>query len=80
MFPSNIKYSGSPTKNGVCDCMIPLDSSFTLAMPPNDDFSSELINLPFTFDFYVNQYNSLYINNNGNISFVNGNVIIFKFY
>jgi hypothetical protein len=39
-------------------------------MLPNDDGSSALINLPFTFDFYGNAYNSLYINNNGNISFV----------
>jgi hypothetical protein len=69
-FPSNIKYAGTMEKNGVCDCMIPLDSTFLLAMQPNDDGSSELINLPFTFDFYGNQYNSLYINNNGNISFV----------
>jgi hypothetical protein len=69
-FPSNIKYVGSAEKNGLCDCMVPLDSTFTLAMLPNDDESSELINLPFTFDFYGNQYNALYINNNGNISFV----------
>jgi hypothetical protein len=69
-FPSNIKYAGTMEKNGVCDCMVPLDSTFLLAMQPNDDGSSELINLPFTFDFYGNQYNSLYINNNGNISFV----------
>ena len=69
-FPSNIKYAGTMAKNGVCDCMVPLDSTFLLAMQPNDDGSSELINLPFTFDFYGNQYNSLYINNNGNISFV----------
>ncbi len=69
-FPSNIKYAGTMEKNGVCDCMVPLDSTFLLAMQPNDDGSSDLINLPFTFDFYGNQYNSLYINNNGNISFV----------
>ncbi len=69
-FPTNIKYNGSIEKNGLCDCIVPLDSTFLLAMLPNDDNSSELINLPFTFDFYGNQYNSLYINNNGNISFV----------
>ena len=68
-FPSNIKYKGNAEKNGPCDCMIPLDSTFTLAMLPNDDNSSALINLPFTFDFYGTPYNSLYINNNGNISF-----------
>ncbi len=70
-FPSNIKYKGHAEKNGLCDCMIPLDSTFTLAMLPNDDNSSTLINLPFTFDFYGTPYNSLYINNNGNISFQN---------
>ena len=69
-FPSNIKYNGGIEKNGTCDCIVPLDSTFSLAMSPNDDGSSGLINLPFTFDFYGNQYNSVYINNNGNISFV----------
>ena len=69
-FPSNIRYNGGIEKNGTCDCMVPLDSTFSLAMLPNDDGSSGLINLPFTFDFYGNPYNSLYINNNGNISFV----------
>ncbi len=69
-FPSNIRYNGGMEKNGTCDCIVPLDSTFSLAMLPNDDGSSGLINLPFTFDFYGNQYNSVYINNNGNISFV----------
>lgn len=68
--PVDIKYNGNSEKNSVCDCFVPLDSTFTLAMGPNDDESSGLINLPFNFDFYGNQYNSLYINNNGNISFV----------
>ena len=67
--PTNIKYSGGNEKNAVCDCMVPLDSTFTLAMLPNDDESTGLINLPFTFDFYGTSFNSLYINNNGNISF-----------
>lgn len=64
-----IHYSGSQEKNGVCNCMVPLDSTFILAMAPNDDYYSSLMTLPFTFDFYGNTYNSLYINNNGNISF-----------
>lgn len=67
--PTNIKYLGGNEKNGVCDCMVPLDSTFTLAMLPNDDGSSAIINLPFTFDFYGTPMDSLYINNNGNISF-----------
>ncbi|MFM7473506.1 MAG: nidogen-like domain-containing protein [Crocinitomicaceae bacterium] len=68
-YPTHIKYNGGLRKNDLCDCMVPLDSTFTLAMLPNDDDSSPLISLPFTFDFYGNTYNSLYINNNGNISF-----------
>lgn len=65
-----VHYSGSQEKNGVCNCMVSLDSTFVLAMQPNDDQYSSLISLPFTFDFYGNTYNSLYINNNGNISFL----------
>jgi hypothetical protein len=65
-----IHYSGGTVKNGVCNCMVPLDSTFILAMQPNDDGSSGSINLPFTFDFYGNQYDSVIINNNGNVSFL----------
>ena len=65
-----VHYSGTQEKNGVCNCMVPLDSTFIQAMLPNDDYYSNLITLPFTFDFYGNTYNSLYINNNGNISFL----------
>lgn len=66
-----IRYSGKATKTGVCDCLIPLDSTFMLAMAPNDDFYSNSIYLPFSFSFYGTTYDSLYINNNGNISFTN---------
>jgi hypothetical protein len=67
----NIHYAGKATKTGVCDCLIPLDSTFMLAMAPNDDFYSNSIYLPFSFSFYGTTYDSLYINNNGNISFTN---------
>ena len=56
-------------KTGLCDCLIPLDSTFQLAMLPNDDNYSNIIPLPFNFSFYGTNYDSLYINNNGNISF-----------
>ena len=60
-----------------CNGFIPLDTSFQVvpfvsAIGPdykNDDYSSPLITLPFTFCFYGNSYNQVYINNNGNISF-----------
>jgi hypothetical protein len=66
----NQHYSGTQVqKSGLCDCLIPLDSTFQLAMLPNDDFYSNSIALPFNFSFYGTSYDSLYINNNGNISF-----------
>jgi hypothetical protein len=40
-----------------------------LAMPRNDDGSSNLLPLPFEIDFFGNTYNDFYINNNGNITF-----------
>jgi hypothetical protein len=72
LVPSNnpiIHYTGKATKSGVCDCLIPLDTTFTLAMLPNDDEFSNVFVLPFNFSFYGTSYDSLYINNNGNISF-----------
>lgn len=48
---------------------VPLDGTFTLALTPNDDGSTGLITIPFNFGFYGTNYNGLYINNNGNVSF-----------
>ncbi|MFM8962874.1 MAG: hypothetical protein ACKOGD_03405, partial [Sphingomonadales bacterium] len=65
------KYTGPQSqKTGLCDCLVPLDSTFQLAMLPNDDSYSNSIQLPFDFSFYGTNYDSLYINNNGNISFI----------
>ncbi|MBB5192703.1 hypothetical protein HNQ50_003447 [Silvimonas terrae] len=47
------------------------DNLGSLAMTPNDDGSSSLINLGFNFTLYGTTYNSLYINNNGNVTFLN---------
>lgn len=41
----------------------------TLAMLPNDDGSSNLLNLPFGVNFFGTNYNNFYANNNGNITF-----------
>lgn len=43
--------------------------SGTLAMTPNDDGSTSLIDIGFNFDFYGSTYNRLFINNNGNVTF-----------
>ena len=65
------------TKANSCDCYIEPDASYTLAMEPNDDESSALINIPFNFNLYGQNYTSMYINNNGNITF-NGPLITFN--
>ncbi len=54
-----------------CACYVEPDVTYSLALNPTDDGSSSLINLPFSFCFYGANYSSLYINNNGNVSFVN---------
>jgi len=68
-----------------CGCDIPLDSTFSPVpftgtgysgcpgLPPyyrNDDsYTATPIALPFTFCFYGHQYNSVYVNNNGTVTF-----------
>ncbi len=36
---------------------------------PNDDLSTPMVPLPFTVNFFGNQYNGLFVNNNGNVTF-----------
>ena len=52
--------------------LFPLDETFQLALPPNDDSSSGPINLGFDFHFFGTVYNSVFINNNGNLTFLSG--------
>jgi gliding motility-associated-like protein len=60
-----------------CDCYLPIDETFSIApfnsgLAPeyrNDDGSTAVIDLGFTFCLYGTQYTSCFINNNGNISF-----------
>lgn len=42
-----------------------------VALTANDDGSTQ-ISLPFTYNFFGTNYNSLFINNNGNVSFNTG--------
>lgn len=62
----------------LCQCMVPIDASFQIVPftngDPNDEYrnddgSTAQIPLPFQFCFYGQNINSLYINNNGNVSF-----------
>jgi hypothetical protein len=38
-------------------------------IPANDDGSTDAVALPFTLDFFGTSYSSLYVNNNGNVTF-----------
>lgn len=68
--PDGVHLSPKSTERaGGCACYQPHDGSYTLAMAPNDDASTGLINIPFNFCLYGNTYTSLYINNNGNVTF-----------
>jgi len=65
----NVYQATIPEKSSSCDCYVEPDASYILAMQPNDDGSSLVINLPFTFSFYGEDHTQLYINNNGNVTF-----------
>jgi hypothetical protein len=43
----------------------------TNTLAANDDGSTGLVDLPFPIDFFNSTYNSLYVNNNGNVTFNN---------
>ena len=48
-----------------------VDCAVTGTLIANDDGSSGSIALPFEADFYGAHYNSLFVNNNGNVTFAN---------
>lgn len=71
--------NGAPVQPALtsCQCWQERDSSWnivpiTIGTPPeyrNDDGSTGLISLPFTFCLYGQNWTDVYINNNGNVSF-----------
>lgn len=54
-----------------CNCYTDPDATYTMdaGLSNTDDGNSLLVNLPFTFCFYGTNYNDVYINANGNVSF-----------
>jgi hypothetical protein len=72
----------SQSTNTNCHCFVPLDSTFQIApmsegpdkgTPPlyqNDNAATPPITLPFNFCFYGQNFDTLFISNNGIISFV----------
>ncbi len=67
--PQN-QLKGGGGSGGQCNCWKEPDASYTLALQPNDDGSSSMITLPFQFNLYGDLYNTCYVNNNGNVSFL----------
>lgn len=75
--PQAVTGGGGGNTNVNCTPFIPVDNTFLIpqfssgSAPnyTNDDGTSQLITLPFNFCFYGTDFNALYINNNGNISF-----------
>ncbi|CAN0117302.1 unnamed protein product, partial [Chrysoparadoxa australica] len=63
------KHGGIPQKATGCISYTAPDNSYQLALAPNDDGSSSPITIPFDFCFYGDTMNTMWINNNGNISF-----------
>lgn len=51
------------------DAVIYDEGCFQNALPANDDGSSPPQGLPFEINFFENRYNTVYINNNGNVTF-----------
>jgi gliding motility-associated-like protein len=77
---SAVRVSAPPAVQSsvLCQCIVPIDASFQVVPftngDPNDEYrnddgSTAQINLPFQFCFYGQNINSVYINNNGNVSF-----------
>jgi PKD repeat protein len=67
--PSNDPDMGLRAIPDSCACYVEPDGSYTLALGPVDDGSTASLPIPFNFCFYGQQQTSLYVNNNGNVSF-----------
>lgn len=59
---------GSVSPLAGCSCYVEPDATWA-TLVACDDCSSGQINLPFNFCLFGSNYNTIYINNNGNISF-----------
>jgi len=50
--------------------VVDLPAFHAIALDRSDDVSSAQISLPFTLNFFGQQFNSLYVNTNGNVTFL----------
>ncbi|WP_437636472.1 DNRLRE domain-containing protein [Sorangium sp. So ce854] len=58
-----------PSEAAAADAVIFEPGCFTNELPPNDDGSIGPQQLPFEINFFDIRYNSVYVNNNGNVTF-----------
>jgi len=55
-------------KTSACDCYVVPDATYS-TLAHGDDALHATVHLPFAFNFYGQTYTTVYINNNGNITF-----------
>lgn len=71
--PEKVRWNGEyPSLAGTNrggGCWVPFDASYTTVLSGVDDATTGEIALPFTFCLYGVNYNSMFINSNGNITF-----------
>jgi hypothetical protein len=61
--------AGAGAKGRTGDAIISSGGCQANEVPANDDGSSSLVQLPFSINFFGQQYSNLYVNNNGNVTF-----------
>ena len=58
-----------PAQADTSSAIVSIGGCSTNTIPANDDSSSGQVALPFAMNFYGTTYNSLWVNNNGNVTF-----------
>jgi len=66
---ASVTVSVTPTPVSGASAVVADPGCRAIALPPNDDGSSNAVSLPFAANFYGRTYTFLYVNNNGNVTF-----------
>jgi hypothetical protein len=64
-----LSFAGSAARAEGPNAIITSAGCGTTALAANDDGSSSQVTLPFTINYFGNQFSSLFVNNNGNVTF-----------
>ena len=62
----------TPPSNAIVGAVMPNFPNASV-LPRNDDGSTGSVNLPFPIDFFGNSFSSVFVNNNGNLTFAGQN-------